>query len=341
MRYRIAINGLGRIGRLVLRQLISHKEFEIVAVNDLCPLDNLVYLLKYDTVHGMFSTPVSFEKNGLVVGKNKILYFSHKDPAALPWKRLEVDLVIEASGHFTTRTDAQKHCDAGAARVIITAPAGQDVPTFVMGVNHEKFSPENDFVISNASCTTNCIAPVMKVMLEHFGIEEGLMSTIHAITSSQPSVDGPSKRDFRAGRSGFQNIIPASTGAAKAVELCLPELKNKLTGIAFRVPVIDVSCIDVTLRLSKPASYKNICACMLAASQNELKDILGYTDEMVVSSDFIGNNLSSIFDAKAGVSLNDHFCKLVAWYDNEMGYSSRVADLARYVLKAAVSKGGG
>lgn len=338
MRYRIAINGLGRIGRLVLRQLFSHGELEIVAVNDLMPIDNIAYLIKYDTVHRRFPHDVNFNEQNLLLGDKKIPYLSQKEPEMLPWKELGVDLVVEASGRFTKKQDAEKHLKAGAKRVIITAPAGADVATFVMGVNHMKYRPEHDFIISNASCTTNCIAPLMKVLLENFGVEEGLMTTIHAITSAQPSVDGPSKRDFRAGRSGFQNVVPASTGAAKAVELCLPELAGKLTGMAFRVPVIDVSCVDVTLRLSRSTSYAKICEAMLKASQNELINILGYCDEMVVSSDFIGSTFSAVFDAKAGISLNDRFCKLIAWYDNEMGYSTRVVDLIEFVLKYEMRK---
>lgn len=338
MTYRVAINGLGRIGRLVLRQLYFQREIELVAINDLFPIENLAYLIKYDTVHRQFPDIIGFDNNRLLVGDKTIPCFAEKDPSNLPWKELKVDLVIESTGHFTQKEDAEKHIQAGAKRVLITAPSGPDVPTFVMGVNEKSYIPDRDVIISNASCTTNCIAPLMKVMLENFGIEEGLMTTIHAVTASQPSVDSPSKRDFRAGRSSFQNVIPASTGAAKAVALCLPELKGKLTGMAFRVPVIDVSCVDVTLRLTRGASYEEICFAMRKAEQTDLKGILKYCDEMVVSSDFIGSPFSAIFDADAGVWLNDRFCKLIAWYDNEMGYSLRVADLVLYVMKHEVRK---
>jgi len=333
MALRIAINGLGRIGRLVLRQAFNDNQLEIVAVNDIVPAENLAYLLKYDSTHGRFPVEVSAKDGTLWIQDKKILVFNEKDPANLPWEKLQVEYVIESSGHFTTKEAASKHIQAGAKRVIITAPAKDDVPTFVIGVNQDKYNPNSDFIVSNASCTTNCLAPITKILLDRFGIEEGLMTTIHAMTASQPTVDGPSKKDWRGGRGAAQSIIPASTGAAKAVSLCLPEVKGKLTGMAFRVPVADVSVVDLTVKLAKPTSYEDICQAMKEASEGELKGILEYCDEEVVSSDFIGSTYSAIFDKKAGIALNNAFYKIVAWYDNEMGYASRVVDLVRYMAR--------
>lgn len=331
MTLKIAINGFGRIGRLIYRIASQDKNLEIVAVNDIVPADNLAYLLKYDSTHGTFDKEVKAEGNALIVDGRKTQVLSERDPAKLPWKELKVDYVIESTGLFTSPEEAKKHLDAGAKRVIISAPAKGEIPTFVLGVNEKKYDPKKDFIVSNASCTTNCLAPITKVLLDNFGIEEGLMTTVHALTATQPTVDGPSKKDWRGGRGAGQNIIPASTGAAKAVGLCLPEVKGKLTGMALRVPVSDVSVVDLTVRLSKPATYEQICEAMKKASQSTMKGILKYTEEMVVSSDFIGDTSSAIFDKDAGIALNDQFFKIVAWYDNEMGYSARVVDLVRHM----------
>lgn len=333
MTLKIAINGFGRIGRLVFRELLKWKELEVVCVNDLVPADNLAYLLQHDSTHRRFPEAVTYTSDSIVIGKRNVRVFNQKDPSQMPYRELGVDYVIESTGLFASAEGGMKHIAGGAKKVIITAPAKGDVPTFVMGVNHDKYQPDTHHIVSNASCTTNCLAPLCKVLLNRFGIEEGLMTTIHATTASQPTVDGPSKKDFRGGRGALQNIIPASTGAAKAVTLCLPELKGKLTGMAFRVPVADVSCVDLTVRLSKPTDYATVCAAMKESSQAELKGILGYTDEEVVSSDFIGDTRSSIFDAGAGIGLNATFFKLIAWYDNEVGYSARVADLLIHMGK--------
>ncbi len=333
MHLRVAINGFGRIGRLVLRRALEKKGIEIVAINDLSPADNLAYLLKYDSTHGISPHKISVEEDYLRVGKHKIKVLSERDPSNLPWKELEVDYVVEATGLFKDLEGAGYHLLAGAKKVVITAPGKGDVPTFVMGVNHEEYNPQQHTIVSNASCTTNCLAPVTKVLLDNFGIEEGLMTTIHALTSTQPTVDGHSKKDWRGGRGALQNIIPSSTGAAKAVGLCIPEVKGKLTGMAFRVPVADVSCVDLTVRLSKSTSYEDICAVMKEASENSMEGFLEYTDEQVVSSDFIGSTASAIFDAGAGMGLSDRFFKIVSWYDNEMGYSARVIDLLYYMGK--------
>lgn len=330
---KVAINGFGRIGRLFLRvALEKSRHFDVVAVNDLVPADNLAYLLKHDTVHGSLPFDVHAEGDVLVCKGKKIAVFSEKDPEKLPLRDLGVDYVMESTGHFTQKIDAEKHLKAGAKRVIISAPAkDSEIPTYVYGVNHKLFDPKKDAIISNASCTTNCLAPLAKILLDNFGFEEGLMTTVHAITASQPTVDGPSKKDWRGGRSAGANIIPASTGAAKAVTACLPALKGKLTGMAFRVPVIDVSVVDLTVRLSRSTSYEEICRAILSASEGEMKGVVQYCEEEVVSSDFIGNHHSCIFDKTAGIALNDRFYKLIAWYDNEVGYSSRVVDLIDYI----------
>lgn len=334
MSVNIAINGFGRIGRLVCRLIADRKDIKIVAINDLVPADNLAYLLKYDSTHGRFDGEVAAaDEHSLILNGNKIAVFSEKDPEKLPWKDLKIDYVIESSGHFASDEGARKHLAAGAKRVIITAPAKGDVPTFVMGVNEDLYNPEKDYIVSNASCTTNCLAPITKVLLDNFGIEEGLMTTIHAMTASQPTVDGPSKKDWRGGRGASQNIIPASTGAAKAVALCIPEVKGKLTGMAFRVPTADVSAVDLTVCLSKETSYEEICKAMKEAAEGRMKGVLAYCDEQVVSSDFIGSNYSAIFDKEAGIALNPTFFKIIAWYDNEMGYASRVVDLLLYMMK--------
>jgi glyceraldehyde 3-phosphate dehydrogenase len=331
MAVNIAINGFGRIGRLVCRLASQNKELNIVAINDLVPADNLAYLLKYDSTHGRFDGEVKAEENAIIINGKRTLVFSEKYPENLPWKDLRIDYVVESTGHFTSPELAGKHLTAGAKRVVISAPAKGDIPTFVMGVNEQKYHPEKDHILSNASCTTNCLAPITKVLLDRFGIEEGLMTTIHAVTASQPTVDGPSKKDWRGGRGATQNIIPASTGAAKAVAQCIPEVKGKLTGMAFRVPTVDVSAVDLTVRLSKAASYEEICQAMKEAAEGPMKGILAYCDEQVVSSDFISSTYSAIFDQDAGIALNSHFFKIIAWYDNEMGYAARVIDLLVYM----------
>lgn len=332
---RVAINGFGRIGRLVLRQLVRrNSSLEVVAINDLVSGDLLTYLFNHDSAHGRFEPRATCENETMLVRDRKIQFLAERDVEQLPWKDLGIDVVVESTGLFTKKEDAGKHISAGSKKVLISAPGKGDIPTFVMGVNHHNYNPDTDHIISNASCTTNCLAPLAKVLVDNFGIEEGLMTTVHAATASQPVVDGPSKKDWRGGRSCMQNIIPASTGAAKAVTLCLPELAGKLTGMAFRVPVIDVSVVDLTVRLEKSTSYEEICSAMKKASEEELQGILGYTDEQVVSSDYLGCTLSSVFDAQAGIALNDRFYKLVAWYDNEIGYATRVVDLLEYMAKA-------
>lgn len=331
MAINVAINGFGRIGRLVMRLLTKHNNVNIIAINDIVPADNLAYLFKYDSTHGMYDGTVEVQGDALIVNGKKVRTFSEKDPALLPWKDLSVDYVIESTGLFTSKELAGKHLHAGAKYVIISAPAKEGIPTFVMGVNEHTFNKKQDFIVSNASCTTNCLAPLTKVLLDAFGIEEGLMTTIHATTATQPTVDGPSKKDWRGGRGAMQNIIPSSTGAAKAVALALPEVKGKLTGMAFRVPNADVSVVDLTVRLARSTSYEEICLEIKKATDGRMKGILAYTDEQVVSSDFIGSTYSAIFDKDAGVALNDRFFKLVAWYDNEMGYSARVVDLLLYM----------
>ncbi|MCK4934437.1 MAG: type I glyceraldehyde-3-phosphate dehydrogenase [Simkaniaceae bacterium] len=331
MTIRVAINGFGRIGRSVFRLASNIKDIEIVAINDLVPAENLAYLLKYDSIHGRFDKKIESKEGQIIVDGKITQVVAERDPLKLPWKDLSVDFVIEATGFFTHEDDAKKHIAAGAKYVVISAPAKGNVPLFVMGVNHEKFDPINDKVVSNASCTTNCLAPITKVLLDNFGIEEGLMTTVHAMTATQPIHDGPSKKNFRGGRSGALNIIPSSTGAAKAVGLCIPEVKGKLTGMAFRVPVSDVSAVDLTVRLTKSTTYDRICESMKSASETTMKGILAYTDEEVVSSDFIGDAHSSIFDSRAGIAMSDKFFKLIAWYDNEIGYSNRLIDLIIYM----------
>lgn len=328
---RIAINGFGRIGRLVMRVAMQHSDLQVVAINDLVPADNLAYLFKHDTVHGLYPKSVTSEGNTLIIDGKKVFVAAEKDPSQLPWKEHKIDYVVESTGRFTHLEDAKKHIAAGAKRVLISAPGKDDMPTYVMGVNHTKYDPKKDFVLCNASCTTNCLAPLCKVLLDTFGIEEGLMTTVHSLTASQPTVDGPSHKDWRGGRAAGSNIIPATTGAAKAVTLCLPELKGKLTGMAFRVPTPDVSVVDLTVRLSKDTSYEEIGHAMDTAAKTTLKGILATTDEQLVSSDFIGNSYSCIYDKLAGIGLNRRFYKLIAWYDNELGYSHRVVDLLEYM----------
>lgn len=329
---KIAINGFGRIGRLAFRIFLDHPDMQVVAINDVVSAENLAYLMKYDTVHGRYPGEIRAEGDRLVVGSRTVPVFSIKDPSTLPWNDLGIDYVIESTGLFTTRDKAKSHLDAGAKRVILSAPAkSPDVPTFVMGVNEEKYDPKSDTIVSMASCTTNGLAPVTKVLCDRFGLKEGLMTTIHALTATQATVDAPSKKDWRSGRAAGYNIIPASTGAAKAVGLCIPEVQGKLTGMAFRVPVMDVSVVDLTVSLEKKTSYQEICSAMQEASSGRMKGILGYTDEDVVSSDFIGSSFSSIFDAKAGIEMSDTFFKLVSWYDNEWGYATRIVDFTNYL----------
>ena len=333
MKAKVAINGFGRIGRLFLRvALEKSRNFEVVAINDIVPADNLAYLLKYDTVHRRPNFAVHAKNETIFANQKEIRVLSEKDPTKLPYKELGIDYVVESTGYFTHREDAEKHLQSGVKRVIISAPAKDGaVPTFVYGVNHKNFNPKNDRVISNASCTTNCLAPLTKILVDNFGIEEGLMTTVHAMTSSQPSVDGPSKKDWRGGRAASANIIPSTTGAAKAVALCIPEVKGKLTGMAFRIPTMDVSAVDLTVRLSRSTSYEEICQVILKAAENEMKDVVQFCEEELVSSDFIGNHHACIFDKHAGIALNDRFFKLIAWYDNEMGYSNTLVNLIDYV----------
>jgi len=326
---KIGINGFGRIGRLVLRAAVE-KGAVVVAVNDpFIPLDYMVYMFKYDSTHGQFKGEVKEDGKFLYVNGQKITVFNERDPKDIKWADAGAEYIVESTGVFTTMEGAQKHMTGGAKKVVISAPSA-DAPMFVMGVNQEKYDPSLK-VVSNASCTTNCLAPLAKVINDNYGIIEGLMTTVHATTATQKTVDGPSGKDWRGGRGAAQNIIPSSTGAAKAVGKVIPELNGKLTGMAFRVPTADVSVVDLTVRIQKEASYEDICKCIKDASAGSLKGILGYTDEDLVSTDFIGDQRSSIFDAKAGIQLSKTFVKLVSWYDNEMGYSNRVIDLITYM----------
>jgi glyceraldehyde 3-phosphate dehydrogenase len=332
---RVGINGFGRIGRLVFRAGLGNPNIEFVGINDLVPSDNLAYLLKYDSTHGPFSGSVSASPEGIMAEGRLVPCMALRNPAELPWASLGADYVVEATGLFTGYDGADSHLKAGAKRVIISAPTKdpEKVPTFVVGVNHEQFNPAQDLVVSNASCTTNCLAPLAKVLHESFGLSEGLMTTIHAMTATQPTVDGPSKKDWRGGRGAAQNIIPSSTGAAKAVALVLPELKGKLTGMALRVPTPDVSVVDLTFKTERATSYQAICEAMKTAASGSLKNILAYTEDAVVSTDFQSDPHSCIFDAEAGIELNANFFKVVGWYDNEWGYSNRVIDLMSYMAQ--------
>jgi len=335
MTLKVGINGFGRIGRLVARIAMNHPELELVGVNDLVPPGNLAYLFKYDSVHGPYQGSVVAQEDGIVIDEQFVPCMATKDPAELPWAKSGADYVVESTGLFSTAQGAGNHLQAGAKRVIISAPTKDPdkVPTFVVGVNHTDYDPANHMIVSNASCTTNCLAPVAKVLNDNFGIAEGLMTTVHAMTASQPTVDGPSKKDWRGGRGASQNIIPSSTGAAKAVALVIPELKGKLTGMAFRVGTPDVSVIDLTFKTTKAASYTDICGAMKAAAEGKLKGILGYTEDEVVSMDFRTDSRSGIFDSMAGMELNSNFFKVVAWYDNEWGYSCRVVDLMLFMAE--------
>tara|TARA_B110000444_G_C18849858_1_gene604692 strand:+ start:4573 stop:5571 length:999 start_codon:yes stop_codon:yes gene_type:complete len=329
MSLRIGINGFGRIGRMVFRSAIEQDDIEIVAINDLLEINHLAYLLKYDSVHGNFNGTIEIDGNCLVVNNKPVLITAERNPEDIPWGSMKTDIVAECTGIFTSIEMANLHIKGGAKKVVISAPS-PDAPMFVMGVNHENIKP-GDLIVSNASCTTNCLAPIAKVLNDSFGIKEGLMTTVHAATATQFVVDGPSKKDYRAGRSSLINIIPASTGAAKAVGKVIPELEGKLTGMSFRVPTANVSVVDLTVKLSNKTSYEEIKAEMLKASKNNLKGILGYTDEPVASQDFIGDSRTSIFDAGAGMELNNSFFKIISWYDNECGYSNKLIDLARYI----------
>jgi glyceraldehyde 3-phosphate dehydrogenase len=329
---KIGINGFGRIGRLAFRAAMERPDIEVVGINDLVEPDYMAYMLKYDSTHGQFKGTIAVEGGHLVVNGKTIRVTAEKDPANLKWGEVGAEVIIESTGLFLTQETAQKHIDAGAKKVVMSAPAKDDTPTFVMGVNNKKLTAEHT-IVSNASCTTNCLAPIAKVLNDNFGILEGLMSTVHAVTATQKTVDGPSHKDWRGGRGAYQNIIPSSTGAAKAVTLVIPELKGKLTGMSFRVPVPDVSVVDLTVRLATPASYETIKKAMKDASEGELKGILGYTEDEVVSEDFKGDPRTSIFDAKAGIALNDTFVKVVSWYDNEWGYSNKLIDLVQEIGK--------
>lgn len=326
---KIGINGFGRIGRMVFRAAAKHQDVEVVAINDLLDIDHLVYLLKYDSVHGNFDGTVEIQGDNIVVNGKTVRITAERDPKALKWDAVGASIVAECTGIFTTKEMAQSHIDGGAKKVVISAPSA-DAPMFVMGVNHNEVK-SSDTIVSNASCTTNCLAPLAKVLHDNFGIEEALMTTVHATTATQMTVDGPSRKDYRGGRSALLNIIPASTGAAKAVTKVIPSLQGKITGMAFRVPNADVSVVDLTVKLQKATSYQGIKDAMKAASEGELKGILGYTEDAVVSQDFIGDARTSIFDAEAGIELNSTFFKVVSWYDNEAGYSNKLIDLALHV----------
>jgi len=334
MTIKVGINGFGRIGRLVFRAAVRQKDIEVVGINDLIDVDYMAYMLRYDSTHGKFDGEIAVKDNKLVVNGKQIRVTAEKDPANLKWNEVGAEFVVESTGLFLTDEKARSHIKAGAKKVIMSAPSKDDTPMFVMGVNHKTYAGQD--IVSNASCTTNCLAPVAKVLHDKFGIVEGLMSTIHSVTATQKTVDGPSMKDWRGGRGAGQNIIPSSTGAAKAVGKVIPSLNGKLTGMAFRIPTANVSVVDLTCRLEKSATYDQIKAAMKAASEGELKGILGYTEEAVVSTDFNGDERTSIFDADAGISLNDHFVKVVSWYDNEWAYSCKVVDLIQYI--ASVSK---
>ena len=330
MSIKVGINGFGRIGRMVFRASVNHPDIEIVGINDLCPANYLAYMLKYDTMHGQFQGEVTSTENAIVVNGKAIPVFAERSPADIPWGKLGAEYVVESTGLFLTKEKAQGHIDAGAKKVVMSAPSKDDTPMFVCGVNLDAYTPDMTFV-SNASCTTNCLAPIAKVLNDKFGITDGLMTTVHSTTATQKTVDGPSMKDWRGGRAASGNIIPSSTGAAKAVGKVIPALNGKLTGMSMRVPTLDVSVVDLTVNLAKPASYDEICKAMKQASEGELKGVLGYTDEDVVSSDFLGDPRTSIFDAKAGIALTDTFVKVVSWYDNEMGYSHKVLDLIEHM----------
>ena len=327
---KVGINGFGRIGRLAFRSAIGRPNVQIVAINDLLDVDYLAYMLKYDSVHGKFDGDVEVKDGKLVVNGNAIRITAERDPANLKWNEVGAEYVIESTGFFLTEETAGKHLEAGAKKVVLSAPSKDDTPMFVMGVNNTELKADQK-IFSNASCTTNCLAPISKILNDNFGIVEGLMTTVHAATATQKTVDGPSMKDWRGGRSAIHNIIPSSTGAAKAVGKVIPALNGKLTGMAFRVPTMDVSVVDLTVKLEKAATYEEICAAMKSASESgPMVGVLGYTEDLVVSQDFVGDTRTSIFDAKAGIALNDNFVKIVSWYDNEIGYSTKIVDLIEY-----------
>jgi glyceraldehyde 3-phosphate dehydrogenase len=327
---KIGINGFGRIGRLAFRSSIKREGVQVVAINDLLDVDYLAYMLKYDSVHGAFDGTVEVKDGVLFVNGNAIRITAERDPSKLKWDEVEAEYVIESTGFFLTEETAGKHLEAGAKKVVLSAPSKDHTPMFVMGVNNTELKADQK-IFSNASCTTNCLAPIAKVLNDNFGIVEGLMTTVHAATATQKTVDGPSMKDWRGGRSGIGNVIPSSTGAAKAVGKVIPAMDGKLTGMAFRIPTMDVSVVDLTVKLDKAASYKEICTAMKTASESgAMKGVLGYTDDLVVSQDFVGDTRTSIFDSNAGVALNDNFVKVVSWYDNEMGYSTKIVDLIEY-----------
>ena len=326
---KVGINGFGRIGRLVFRAALERDDIEVVAINDLLNADYMAYMLRYDTVHGQFNGSIEVKENALVVNGKTIRVTSEKDPANLKWGEVGADYIVESTGLFLTKEKVQPHLDAGAKRVIMSAPSKDDTPMFVYGVNHNKYVGEA--VVSNASCTTNCLAPIVKVLNDNFGVVEGLMTTVHATTATQKTVDGPSAKDWRGGRAAAANIIPSSTGAAKAVGVVIPQMKGKLTGMSFRVPTVNVSVVDLTCRLEKSTTYDEIKAAMKKAADHELKGVLGYTEDSVVSSDFIHDPRTSIFDAGAGIQLNANFVKVVAWYDNEWGYSCKILDMVAHM----------
>ena len=331
MTIKVGINGFGRIGRLVMRAAVERDNIEVVGINDLLDIDYIAYMFKYDSTHGRFNGTVDVVEGGLEINGKFVRVTSERNPEDLAWGAIDVDVVVEATGLFLTEESAQAHIAAGAKKVVMSAPSKDATPMFVMGVNHDEYNGEK--IVSNASCTTNCLAPLAKVINDNFGIVDGLMTTVHAATATQKTVDGPSAKDWRGGRGASQNIIPSSTGAAKAVGKVIPALNGKLTGMAFRVPTPDVSVVDLTVNLAKPASYAEICATIKAAAEGPLKGILDYTEDAVVSNDFIGDTHTSIFDASAGIALTDTFVKLVAWYDNEMGYSNKVLDLVTHIQK--------
>ena len=331
MTIRIGINGFGRIGRLVMRAAQKRDDIEVVAINDLLDTDYIAYMLKYDSTHGVFDGEIKVDNNQLIVNGKTIRVTSERNPADLAWNDVNVDVVVESTGLFLTKDTASAHLEAGAKKVVMSAPSKDDTPMFVMGVNHGEYDGQT--IVSNASCTTNCLAPLAKVLNDKFGIVDGLMTTVHATTATQKTVDGPSHKDWRGGRGASQNIIPSSTGAAKAVGKVIPALNGKLTGMAIRVPTPNVSVVDLTVNLAKPTTYEAICEAMKEASEGELKGILGYTEDAVVSNDFLGDARTSIFDADAGIALTDTFVKVVSWYDNEWGYSNKVLDLVQHISK--------
>ncbi len=331
MTIKVGINGFGRIGRFVFRAACERNDIEIVGINDLLDADYMAYMLKYDSTHGKFKGTVEVADGQLIVNDKIVRVTAERNPADLAWDEIGVDVVVEATGLFLTDETARKHIQAGAKKVVLSAPSKDAVPMFVMGVNHNEYAGQD--IVSNASCTTNCLAPLAKVLNDNFGIVDGLMTTVHATTATQKTVDSPSSKDWRGGRGASQNIIPSSTGAAKAVGKVIPELNGKLTGMAFRVPTANVSVVDLTVNLAKPATYAEICAAMKDASEGDMKGVMGYTEDAVVSQDFIGDIRTSIFDATAGIALTDTFVKLVAWYDNEIGYSNKVLDLVTHISK--------